>query len=55
MILDVDVSGRDALADWLETTLLCRGTRPLGTDAANALALSGELREASRQIDQAIL
>lgn len=38
MSLDVSVSGREQVADWIETTLLARGTRPLGNDELYSLA-----------------
>ncbi|MGY2873821.1 hypothetical protein ACVW00_001011 [Marmoricola sp. URHA0025 HA25] len=31
--LELSISGRDAVADWIETALLVRGTRQLGLDA----------------------
>ena len=37
-LLDADIRGRDAIADWIETTLLTRGTRQLGADALLSLA-----------------
>jgi len=38
MLVDVVVQGREQAADWIETTLLARGTRPLGNDELYRLA-----------------
>lgn len=38
MTADLAVSGREALADWLETTLLVRHGAPLGVDAVQRLS-----------------
>ena len=36
--MELSISGREQVADWIETTLLARGTRPLGHDELYALA-----------------
>lgn len=38
MLVDGPISGREKVADWIETTLLVRGTRPLGNDELYAIA-----------------
>lgn len=38
MTSDLSISGREAVADWIETTLVARGTRQVGSDALYSLA-----------------
>lgn len=40
MTLEASVSGREQVADWIETTLLARGTRQMGEDELTGLAAS---------------
>ena len=40
MTLEASVSTREQIADWVETTLLARGTRQMGEDELTALAAS---------------
>jgi len=48
MSLDFPIQGRERIADWIETTLLARGTRPLGHDELHALA-DAEIHQGAAQ------
>lgn len=53
MTVDLAVAGREAIADWVETTLLVRRGRQLGSDALHALALE-EIGVARAQVELAL-
>ena len=50
---ELEVSGREGIADWIETTLLARGTVQIGMDALHAFA-SEELHQAEQSVHLAL-
>src|SRR4051794_9529502 len=51
--LGLSISGRDALTDWIETSLLVRGSVPLGVDALIDIAES-ETKQGAAQTSHAL-
>ena len=53
MTLEVSIQGREQVADWIETTLLARGTRQIGMDELQSLA-ADEIAAGAPQVGLAL-